>query len=661
MVPREVDRLFEKARRSFAESEFEEAAELFAAIIQLHFRYPELATLLVDRVVSSRRFLEQCVEKGARPAFLRSKARVPGLDLMDDVYRLEASTSGEDLPHRLHSIKHLQRREVEEAGVRGPPTGIVQAVRPGRFPGRALVEMIRHRVAPATWDGRGRFVRLVGESRLAVRHESDAQTQVEALLNSLAGGGEGAARFGFEAVVLGAERLEAVTAAISARFVDREGATYAVLGPASVAEWRRVTRRVRRRGTATISAPEGRPVRLDGTRRVSAIVGHEEAVVQGRVVSLPLVRSEPVGLRVDVLARPAVEGAVTLGIEGEVSVLVGPFSLRSEGAETMRIPGVLRQAFTLAAEVPEDGALLLTGLASPFAPAREDDVLAVLVYPGGTSAVEEASPGDGEGVRVEDLAAGEDYPGPRFAMARVGTGPDRPLSAVEMVRRGLASRGLSVEERDGHLVAAGARRREAREALWSVLGRRRELIEVRARAVPMAGDLEASGAEVAVEPEGGARAWRVAGAVLPGGASDRLTVGRVVASCLQRMHMREVRETAHVSEYEPDPSSPVPSPLPILGAVQKGIVIDVRAIPEGRDVVLSVLLKTAEVESVTDVEEGIDLGTGPLPVTVPMQRVHRVRVLVRLSPGQRLLVADLPDPFGDGKLAVELHARRLPR
>jgi hypothetical protein len=120
-----------------------------------------------------------------------------------------------------------------------------------------------------------------------------------------------------------------------------------------------------------------------------------------------------------------------------------------------------------------------------------------------------------------------------------------------------------------------------------------------------------------------------------------------------------VESTTHVQQYEPDPASPVPAPRPVLGRIETGLVLDVRAFPIGPDVLLSVLVKTARVESVVD--ESFDLGTGPLPVTVPIQKVRQARVLVRLRPGKRVVLADVPDPFGDGSttLAIEISARRL--
>ena len=70
------------------------------------------------------------------------------------------------------------------------------------------------------------------------------------------------------------------------------------------------------------------------------------------------------------IAKAAVDALKTVGVEGEVSVPVGPFALRSRGAETMRIYGVLAQPFALAGDVPVLGKIK-SGTALLFDPREQ--------------------------------------------------------------------------------------------------------------------------------------------------------------------------------------------------------------------------------------------------------------------------------------------------
>jgi tetratricopeptide (TPR) repeat protein len=662
LIPREVDRLYEEGRKRFAESDYGAAAHLFGAVLKLQFEYPELADVLVDRVLATLDFLDQAIKKGGRPSFLEPPEyeELPEnyLETLFDI--LEGAREEGKPPYRFHPLAHLHRKNGPEPGSSsGEPRTLV----PRRFPCRALAEVIRLRIEPGSWGGRDRFARIVERDKLVVRHEEATQRLVDAFVTSLASGAGEPRRLSYELVVLAPGELETVTAGLSVAFRDLDSVAVAVLDEPRMRAWARLTRDARRLAPATGVAPAGGSLRLDASRSENAIVGHREGVAKGLAVSLPVLRPVWEGIRLDTLAIPIRGGGATIGIEGEVSVFDGPFDVRARDGQLLRWPTSLQRPFAFAATVPDDGCLLLTGVASPFAPRRKGDVLCVLVVPGELPSGEMPT-ADTEGVRVSDLAAARDVPGLLFEYERIGTGPDRPHTCVELVGKSLAAQGLAAVERAGHLVATGdgEKKDAGRRALRDLLTHRSDLFEIRARALPSGAKPPVGVAEVTVEPSGTIRAWRTSARedVADG---DRLRVGRVVAGSLQQVHLSRLESFAYVKEYDPEPGGPLSASRPVHGSVGRGVVVGIRGVADGEGVLLSVLAKTAQLLSLQDEDVPYGLGTVPLPVTIPILRVTRARSLVRLKPGERLILDGLPDPFGDAKarLAIEIEVRRISR
>jgi hypothetical protein len=266
-------------------------------------------------------------------------------------------------------------------------------------------------------------------------------------------------------------------------------------------------------------------------------------------------------------------------------------------------------------------------------------------------------------VPIADLVSGEDVPGPAFLMEIFAEGPERPHTASELLGELLGARGLEVEERNGGLVPVGERVGECRRALGEVLSARDGLFEFRVRAISTAAATRTPGPRVEVEPGGPAAAWLAASDAPRTAGVDRLRVRRVTGGSLQRVHLSRVESHAYVREYEADPGDPDASLRPVYGRVGHGIVLDVRAVADGDDVLLGVLVRVARLESMGDEELPFGSRATPLVVSVPLQVVRRARVLARLSEDRRLVLAGLPDPFGEpgDTLAIELVVRRIGR
>jgi len=658
MAVRKVDDLLAAAKESWAVGKHRDVANLAGAVLEIRYRFPDLAELLIDRVDEAMRLVRRAEARGARPDFVPK-----GEDgWLENIYEiLRAVEKGRDTERRTYALYKIQQRAREDAPEPAVRAAIARVTRAEEYPTRALVELVKGFVAPDTWDGEERSLGVV-ENLLGVRHTKEVQAEVRRFLWFLTLPPRAPERIGFDLVVLPREELTTLTSVIAIPFVSRGSVVVATLDAIDLAAWGRRTRWARRIARPSGETKPGRPIRLDATKPELATVGFRPDVLGGRAVSLPVVREVLQGARLDAIVLPRKDGSALIGLEGFVSLIGRPTSIHTPDGELLQQYSESRQEFRFAETAPARGALLITGLPNPFEPRSDDEVLCLLVAPGGLPAL--GAPGliDAEGgVVISDLAEGEDAPGPAFFQEFSGLGPARTHSTADLVTLLLAERGLEVESRSGVLHATGERREEGRRILSRLLAARENLFEIRARAVVQDGGGPEAGPAIEVESDAAGRAWLASADAPPLPGTDRLTVGRLTAGSLQCVHLGRVETNAFVEHYESRGGGLDSRAQPVFGSVGRGLVLEVRAVADGDAVALSLLIRTASLRSIAEIRFGSEEAS--LPMSFPDQVVERVRIRTRLASDRKLVVADLPDPFGapGAKLIVELQVRRISR
>jgi tetratricopeptide (TPR) repeat protein len=662
IVPRDVERLHREGRQAWSEGRTAEAAEMFAAILQIRIENPGVTDLIADRVRSAGDYLEQAMARGVvPPALLRLLGEEDAEDWRQQLREvLDAIREDPKLDCRFYTLAHLDGGPDEAAVVR---RGRLRIAPPERFPVRALAELVRLRVAPGTWDGRVRFVQVVEDRRLAVRHDARVVREVEGLLESLGRPGATTRRVTFDLLRLRRDELSALARDLGLAFREKGGVAGAALDEARLSVWRKRTARLRRLGRGA-GVADGRALGVSLARSLLATIGYFETEAGGVSVILPRQREVREGLRLGVVLLEGDDDEVVgVGVEGAVTNALPRLDLPFGGGRELHWRTAFDQPLGLAAEVPTRGGLLLAGLV-PVGAEDDEEVLAVLVALGDLDAPT-AGPRSTKGaVRIEELTVAEDAIPDAFELESIWRGPGEPLGRAALVRTVLGARGLEVAEEDEWLLPAGERAAEAGEALRAIRERRADLIEIRARAVVAGEREEPGGARLPVEPQGSVAAWCEKTNAAARRGSDRLTVGRVVAASLQRVHLSRVVRSTYVKEYEVAPEGGRDTARPVLGRIGKGIVLDLRPLLDrDGEVLLSVVVKVARLEGLDDVRIPLEVGGAPLLVTSPRQIVRRARVLVRLGIGQRLVLSGLPDPDGgpDDRILVEIEARGVGR